>query len=94
MPILASNNGERKILKVLALDNGKGVTQAEALYDAFYDWGLLDKLKAVCCDTTNSNLGCKAGAAKILKYLSLIIYLLAQRLNLDSCNDERCQWIL
>lgn len=67
LPVLVSNNGEDKISDVPALKNGKGVTQAEAIYDALYKWGLLDKLEAVCCDTTNSNLGCRAGAAKILE---------------------------
>lgn len=48
------------------------------MYESLYEWGLIESVEALCCDTTNSNTGCKAGAAVLLK-LKLnkdILYLL------------------
>ena len=46
-----------------ALPDGKGLTQAEAIFTAIQDWGVTENIKAICCDTTASNLGCRNGAA-------------------------------
>lgn len=67
VPILVSAGEIVKILNVPALDDGKGSTQADAIYDALYDWGLIDLVTIVCCDTTASNLGCRKGAAAMLE---------------------------
>lgn len=52
-----------KILDVAALSDGKGLTQAEAIFTAIQDLGNTENIKAICCDTTASNLGCRNGAA-------------------------------
>lgn len=63
VPIIVRSNTIEKILSVPALPDGKGITQAQAIFNAVQEWGLTDNIKAVCCDTTNSNLGCRSGAA-------------------------------
>ena len=69
VPIVISSRDIEKIIDVPALENGKGVTQAQAIYRALTDWGLHTFVEAVCCDTTNANLGHKAGAAVILEQM-------------------------
>lgn len=70
LPIIVRDGNIDKIIDVPALDDGKGVTQANAIYSALDDWGLRDSIKAICCDTTNSNLGQNIVAAVILEQLS------------------------
>ena len=69
LPIIVSSDECEKIIDVPALEDGKGVTIAKAVYKALYDWGLTDSIKALCCDTTAANLGCLNGAAVILEQL-------------------------
>ena len=66
LPIVLSNGKTEKLLDVPSLEDGKGLTQANAIFNALKDWGLCD-VQALCCDTTNSNLGHKAGAAVLLE---------------------------
>ena len=67
LPILVSNGNVDKLLESTPLANTKGITQAQAVYDALICWGLSEKVKALCCDTTASNLGCHKGAATLLE---------------------------
>ncbi|KYM93405.1 hypothetical protein ALC62_15995 [Cyphomyrmex costatus] len=69
LPIILSNGQMEQILDVPALEDGKGISQANAIYNALNSWGLCDSIKALCCDTTNANLGHKSGAAVILEKL-------------------------
>lgn len=69
LPILVSDGNVEKLLGVPKLENGKGVTQANAIYDVLEDWDLLQAVKDLCCDTTASNLGHKNGAAILLERL-------------------------
>ena len=69
LPIVVSNDKMEKLINVPALDDGKGATIADAVYKSLYDWGLADSIKALCCDTTASNLGNTNGAAVILQQL-------------------------
>lgn len=59
VPILISNNGVEKLISVPALPDGKGKTQAEEMYRVLNNLSLTESIKALCCDTTASNLGCK-----------------------------------
>ena len=64
------NSGRtEKLLDVPQLDDGKGQTLANAVYHALCHWGLNTRVKGVCCDTTNANLGAKNGAATLLEDL-------------------------
>lgn len=67
VPILVTAGEIVKIIEVPALDDGKGSTQADAIYDGLYDWGLIGLVTIVCYDTTASNLECRKRAAEILK---------------------------
>nr|CAR82250.1 hypothetical protein [Cotesia congregata] len=63
VPIIVRSYNIEKILDVPALPDGKGLTQAEAIFTALQHWGITENVKAICCDTTASNLGCRNGAA-------------------------------
>lgn len=67
VPIIVTSGATEKILDIPALESGTGINQANAIYEALYKWGLIESVEVLCCDTTNSNLGCKAGAAVILE---------------------------
>lgn len=69
LPVVVTNGEVEKLLGVPALENSKGITQANAVYDVLEDWGLLETVQAFCCDTTASNLGCKNGSAILLERL-------------------------
>lgn len=69
LPVVVTNGGVEKLLGVPALENSKGLTQANAVYEVLKDWGLCESVKALCCDTTASNLGNKNGAAILLEKL-------------------------
>lgn len=69
LPIIITNGKTEKLLDVPALEDSKGSTQATAVYAAIKEWGLEQSIKALCCDTTNSNLGCVNRAATILQNL-------------------------
>lgn len=69
LPVVVTNGEVEKLLGVPSLENGKGLTQANAIYDVLEDWGLLETVKALCCDTTASNLGNKNGSATLLEGL-------------------------
>lgn len=68
LPILISYNGQEKLLGVPALSDGCGSTQAEEIYNIICEWGLYESVKTICCDTTNSNLSWRKGAAVLLEH--------------------------
>lgn len=69
LPVVVSNGEIVKLLGVPALEDSKGKTQATAVYEVLEDWGLLSSVKALCCDTTASNLGIREGCATKLEHL-------------------------
>ena len=56
--IIVSNVKVGKMLRVPASPNRTGKDQAEAIYRIVFDWEVYKSIKAVCRDTTNSNVGC------------------------------------
>ena len=50
-----------KLLSVLKLCNGRAVKMSEAVIDCMDEWGLRDRIKGMCFDTTASNAGTKGG---------------------------------
>lgn len=56
-----------QIIDVLKLEHGTGVLQADSIFKALDSWNLVNKIKAMCCDTTNSNLGPQGEAAVLLE---------------------------
>ena len=81
LPILISGDKFTKIIDVPALQNQMASTTASAVYAALKDWGLIDLINALCCDTTNVNLGSKGGTALLLEQLinKDLIYLACRR---------------
>lgn len=69
LPILVTSDKFTKLIDVPALQDQRANTIATAVYAALKDWGLISLINALCCDTTNSNLGSKGGAAIILEQL-------------------------
>jgi len=59
LPIIISYKGIDQLLGVPELISGTGENQATAvyLYQALENWGLIDNVQALCCDTTASNTG-------------------------------------
>lgn len=69
LPVVVTNNGVEKFLGIPALENSKGVTQAIAVQEVLRILGFCESVKAICCNTTASNLGNKNGAAILLESL-------------------------
>lgn len=56
-----------KLLGAPCIANGKGNTQAEAVYNLITDWKLKDQIEFMCFDTTASNTGHQKGACYLLE---------------------------
>lgn len=69
LPVLISDGNIEQLLGVPEMENSKGLTQARAISELLDDWGVSHKIKALCCDTTASNLGPINGAAINLEQL-------------------------
>lgn len=69
LPIVITDGELEQLLEIPELQDGKGITQASIIYEVLQDWGLTEKIKAICCDTTASNLGHANGAAVQLERL-------------------------
>ena len=67
LPVLVSGNGVEQLLGVPKLNSGTGDNTSTAVYDLIIDWGLFDKVKCMCFDTTASNTGRKSGACILLE---------------------------
>lgn len=67
LPIILTNGKTEKLLGIPELKTGTGLDQANAIQDVLEDWGLSECIKALCCDTTNSNLCRINGAATLLE---------------------------
>lgn len=67
LAVLVTSGDIEQLLGVPALPNSTGREQAEAVYDVLCEWNLKDKVIALCCDTTASNMGYLNGAATLLQ---------------------------
>jgi len=79
LPILVSGQGVSQLLTVAKLPSGTGVAQASAVFGAIQDWGIADRIRAMCFDTTSSNTGRIAGACVLEQKLEKELLLLACR---------------
>ena len=63
------------------LEAGTGKSQADAIFDNLNEWGITDKVQAMCSDTTASNTGRISGACILLEQLMDrdLLYLLFRR---------------
>lgn len=67
LPILISTNGIEKLLGVPICEDGSGLEITKAVFKALVEWDLLDKVEAMCFDTTSTNTGPFKGACHLLQ---------------------------
>ena len=61
LPILVSGKNVVKLLAVPKLRDGTAVTTAQEVVKTIDEWGLRNRIKGLCFDTTASNTGVKGG---------------------------------
>ena len=69
LPVLITYDGNEKMLGIPKIESGSGTNQAFSVHKLLQDWGLPDKVQAVCCDTTSSNMGRFQGACVYLEQI-------------------------
>lgn len=62
LPIILTSKNIEQIIGVQILQTSTGEEQATAVYNALDEWGILDVVQGLCCDTTSSNTGRLNGA--------------------------------
>ena len=67
LPILVSGEGVDQLLNVPKLDSGTGLSTASAVYETVESWGISNRIKSMCFDTTASNTGLRKGACILLE---------------------------
>lgn len=67
LPVIITYDDREQLLGVPALTSGTGEDQAAAVFQLLEEWGLSDKVQALCCDTTASNTGRLRGACILLE---------------------------
>lgn len=67
LPIIVTSKNIEQIIGVPILQRSTGEEQATAVYNALNDWGLLDVVQGLCCDTTSSNTGRLNGACILIE---------------------------
>ena len=77
LPILVSGQNVVKLLSVPKLHDGTALTMAHAVVDSTDEWGLRNRIKGLCFDTTASNTCGKGGM-----YISLENEIGSELLNL------------
>ncbi|GBM56885.1 hypothetical protein AVEN_227383-1 [Araneus ventricosus] len=76
-PVIVSGKSVHQLLTVAKLASGTGEKQAIAVYATLQDWGLADKVSAMCIDTTSVNTGQINGTCVLMeqKMNKKLIYL-------------------
>ncbi|XP_076298843.1 uncharacterized protein LOC143217957 [Lasioglossum baleicum] len=69
LPILITCSGIEQLLGIPALLSGSGKDQASAVHNLVEEWDLGEKVQALCCDTTSSNMGRFQGTCVLLENL-------------------------
>ena len=67
MPILVSGHGVNKLLGVPKLFGGTEENAASTMVAIVEDWGVAERVKAMCFDTTSANTGSQIGACVLLE---------------------------
>lgn len=67
LPILVSGENVDQLLSVPKLESGSGELAATVVYDTILSWGLADKVKSLCFDTTAVNTGSRNGACVLIE---------------------------
>ena len=61
LPVLVSGENVVKLLSIPKLHDGTATTITKAVTETIEEWGLRDRIKGLCFDTTASNTGIKGG---------------------------------
>ena len=69
LAIIVAFQGKEQLLGVPEIQTSLGEEQAMASYQAMEKWGLTDKIQAICCDTTASNIARVNGVCTNLEKL-------------------------
>ena len=67
LPVLVSGDGFNKLLGVPKLASGEAQNAAKAVFDQLNHWGIVDKVQAMCFDTTSLNTGRFKGVCTVLE---------------------------
>ena len=65
--ILVSGQGVEQLLGVPSIPSGTGDAQADAVVKLVEQWGIAEKVAAICFDTTASNTGAERGACVLME---------------------------
>ena len=57
LPVVVSGTGVEQLLGVPKLPSGTGDGQTTAVAKVLQDWGIVNRVCAMCCDTTSTNYG-------------------------------------
>jgi len=67
LPVVVSGTGVEQLLGVPKLPPGTGDDQATAAAKVLQDWGIFNRLCAMCFDTTSTNTGHRNGCCVLLE---------------------------
>ena len=68
LPIIVSGGVSDQLLVVAKLAGGcTGEQMATAMCNTIEEWGIVERIRAMCFDTTSSNTGCRNGACVLLE---------------------------
>lgn len=67
LSISVTGGGAEKLLEIVKCESGKGEEEAEHVFAVLKKWTLIDRVKAMCFDTTASNTGVHTGACVLLE---------------------------
>lgn len=67
LPVLVSGKGVDQLLSIPKLESGESEQIASGVYECLLSWGITDKVKSMCFDTTASNTGLRKGACILLE---------------------------
>lgn len=69
LAVVISSEDTKQMLGVPTLKAGTGREQADAVFQTLVEWDLTEMVKAICFDTTSSNIGRLNGACILLEQL-------------------------
>lgn len=67
LPVIISSCGLERLLGVPSIHSAKGAPTADAVFETLVQWEVVDKVEAMCFDTTAANTGYINGACKFLQ---------------------------
>lgn len=69
LAIIITDGDVEQVIGIPVIPNSTGREQARAVFEVLLEWGMTDKVKALCCDTTASNFGRVNGCCNLLEQM-------------------------